>query len=129
MASRRIEQVAGDLLDQQLIVRHIGIEGANQIIAVRVGVGNLEVVLVPVGFGEARQVEPMPGLSLAVMRRSQQSIDDAFIGLRRIVADEIFDFGRLWRHADQIERHAAQPGVLFGRWRRMQPARFRARQE
>jgi hypothetical protein len=81
LPDRRFRQhVAGQLLDGELIERHIRIDGLNDPIAIgphRAG----SVFLVAVGVGISCQVQPAACPAFAVQRRSQQSIHQFFIGI------------------------------------------------
>src|SRR5947209_4604302 len=59
---------AGDLPADELVERHILVEGLDDEIAVLIGVRAIVVVLVTAALGEAGQVEPVPAPALAVMR-------------------------------------------------------------
>ncbi len=59
--ARRLEQVSGDLLGQEPVVRQVGVEGANDVIAVAKRVHDVVVELVAGGLGVADQVEPVAG--------------------------------------------------------------------
>ena len=73
--ARLRQQVAGDVFADELIVRHVVIEGADQIIAITPGVMDLVVPFVAVRLGEADDVHPVPGPAFAEMGRGQQPID------------------------------------------------------
>ena len=60
--------VAGELLDDEAVVRLVGVERADDVVAVPPGVGPGLVELVAVGVGVAGQVEPVPAPALAVVR-------------------------------------------------------------
>ncbi len=62
----------------------------------------------------------MPRPALAVMRRSQQPVDDFRVGIGRIVRQKRIDFLRGRRQADEIESRSAKQRALVGRRRRMQ---------
>ena len=66
------QQIAGDVLAHKLVVRHVVVEGADQVVAVAPGVVYLVIPLVAVRFRESHHIHPVPGQALAEMRRSQQ---------------------------------------------------------
>ena len=67
-APRLGEQVAGDVLGEEPVVGQVGVEGADDVVAVAPGVGDLVVELVAVRLGVADQIEPVPAPALAVVR-------------------------------------------------------------
>ena len=72
------QQVAGDLFDDELIVGQILIERIDDVIPVKVRLWNGSVGAVARSVGVAREVEPMPAPTLAVVLRSEEFIDDFF---------------------------------------------------
>ena len=85
--SRVRQQVTGDLFDDELVVRLVGVERVDHPVAVEPD-RPLFVLLEPVGIGVARGVEPMTPPPFAVMRRGQQSLDLFFIGVRTLVVQK-----------------------------------------
>ena len=116
--ARLLQQIAGDVFRDELVVGHVGVEGADDVIAVLVGVGDGVVELVAARLAVAHQVEPVPRPALAELRRRQQPIDHLLVGVRRLVLDEGVDLLRRRRQADQVEGHAAQQSALVGGRRR-----------
>ena len=110
------KQVAGDLLDRELVERHVGVQGADDPVAIGPDRA-VAVALVAVGVGIAGRVEPGGRPALAVVRRGQQSIDQALVGVGRSIGEECIDLGDARRQADQIERNAADQTLAVG-WRR-----------
>ena len=76
--------VAGKLLADELVVRLVVVERADDVVAVPPGVWLRPVALEAVGLGVADQVEPVPRPALAVVRRGEQAIDDLFVGVGRL---------------------------------------------
>ena len=66
----------------------------------------------------ARQIEPVPRPLLTVVRRTQQAIDYILIRFGMVVTDELFDFRRRRRQADQIEAEPANQRRSMGLGRR-----------
>ena len=67
----RRQQVGGELLDDELVVRHVLVERADDVVAVgvrRTGSRRSSVEDVPLGVGVAGHVEPVPAPALAVVR-------------------------------------------------------------
>ena len=117
LIDRRVgQQVAGELLDRELIERQVAIVRVDHPIAIlpdrpRVVVG------VAVAVGVASQVEPVPAPALAVVGRGQQAIDQSLVGVGTLVRQECVDLGDCWRQPEQIQasarrirRHAVRLG-------------------
>jgi hypothetical protein len=68
-----VEFVAGDLFADELVVRLVLIETADDVVAIAPGVGALEVVRVAARVGVADDVEPVAGRSV---RRSGERPGD-----------------------------------------------------
>ena len=67
------------------VERHVVVEGPDHEVAVAIGRLAVEVVLVAVAVGIARDVEPVAAPPLAVLRRREQAVDQAFVCVRAIV--------------------------------------------
>ena len=87
---RAREQVAGDLLDDELVVRQVAVQGADHPVAVEVDLARL-VFLVAVGVGIARGIEPDASPALAIMRRIEQPLDQLVIGIGAGIGQEGVD--------------------------------------
>ena len=87
------EHVAGDLLDGELAERQVPIEGVDDPVAVHPG-GAAAVLLVAVGVGVSREVQPGTGPALAVVRRGQQAVDDLLVGVGARVGHEGVHLGQ-----------------------------------
>ena len=81
------EHVAGELLDGELVERHVGVERVDHPIAVRPDRARA-VLLVAVGVGVAGQIEPAARPALAVVRAGEQLIDELLVSIGRSVVDE-----------------------------------------
>ncbi len=112
----RRQQIAGELLDEELVVRQIAIEGVDDVVAIPPGELHHRVGVVRGRLGVAHHVEPMPGPTLAVMRRIEQPVHDPFIRLRRVIAQKCGDLVGRRRESGQIERDSPQQRQLVGRW-------------
>lgn len=66
------------------------------------------VALEAVGLGIADHVQPVAAPTLAIVRRSQQPIDQFFVSVGRGVGHIGGDLGRRRRQPGQIVRHAAK---------------------
>ncbi len=78
------QQVAGDLLADELVVRLVGVERGDGPVAIAPGLGIGEVRLAA-RLGEPRHVEPVPAPALAEAGRGEQPIDDLGEGVGRVV--------------------------------------------
>src|SRR5690606_33133148 len=63
--ARLRDEIARDVLGEERVVGHVGVERADDVIAIAPRLGDGEVLLVAVRLREAHEVEPMaaPGLS------------------------------------------------------------------
>ncbi len=77
------QEVAGHLLAQELVVRLVGVEGVDDVVAVEVRLGDGIVGRAAVGVGVPRHVEPVPSPPLAVTGRGQESIDQPLVCVGR----------------------------------------------
>ncbi len=97
-----LEHVAGQLFLDELPIRPVLVERADQIIAIGPGIGPRLVLVVAVRLAVVHDVHPVPRPPLAVMRRGQQPIDQLFVGQRILVAHEHVDLVRFRRKSQQI---------------------------
>ena len=113
------EQIAGKLIDDEAIDRQVMVQGVDDPVAVgphRAGAVDREAVRIAV----AGQVEPVPGPAFAVVGRRQQPIDESLVSVGPAVGEEIGDFLRRRRQADEIEADPANQGRAIGLGRRRQ---------
>ena len=114
------EHVAGDLLLDEPGVGLVGVERADDVIAIGPGIRAGLVLVVAVRVAVVDDVEPVPGPAFAIARRGQQPVDEFFIGRRIGIGDEgIHFFGRR-RQARQVEREPADERAAVGDRRRRQ---------
>ena len=96
--NRRLDEVGGNLLADELVVRRVGVKGADDVIAICVGVrpnavgseGKHKIL----GVRVARDVKPVASPAFTVSRRGQQAIDNLRKGIRRIIRDECLHLGK-----------------------------------
>ena len=94
---RRVgKQVASQLLDRELVERHVAVEGANHPIAPRPDLAQA-VDVKAMGIGVTRQIEPLHRHSLAVVQRLQQLVHSLFVCVCRRVSYKRIHFGGNWR--------------------------------
>ncbi len=118
LVGRIRQEVAGQLLDGELVERLVLVEGADDVIAVEPD-GPRRVVGVAGRVGVAGQVEPHPRPVLAERVLRQQAVHHFLVGVGALVGDERVHLGRRRRQAGQVERDAANERfpVRFGRMR------------
>ena len=117
------QQVAGKLFPQELVVRLVGIERSDHVIAVLPGLRRGVVARFASGVGVPHQIEPVPPPPLAIGRLSQQPIDHPGKRVGRGVRDERIEVGRLRRQTSQVIGNPPQKRRLAG-WRNVIDARL-----
>src|SRR5579884_4319655 len=122
------QQIAGQLLDDELIERLVLVQGVDDPIAVFPD-GARRIDAVAVGVGVARQVEPMAAPPFAVVWAGQQPLDDALVGIGPFITQEIFYV--LWRRrqTDEVEVNTAQQGDALGFRRGSEALFFQPRED
>ena len=98
------QQVAREVFADQPIVRHVGIERADQVVAVAPGQRDVRVAFAAVGLAVAEQVHPVARPPFAEVGRVQIAVDQIRPRRRRPVGGEARDLGRCRRQAAQVER-------------------------
>ena len=111
------QQVAGHLLGDKTVERHVVVERPDDPVAPNPHVAQA-VVLVAVGVGVAGGLQPAKCHVLAVPWRIEQAIDRPFVGVRRRVGKEGVESLDRWRQSGEVERHPPQQGRLVGFRRR-----------
>jgi hypothetical protein len=99
----RTKLVAGNLLTHELVVRLVGIERANHIIAEPPRIRHVPVVLVAFGLGIADDVEPVLPLPLAEAGAGDQPIGKPLVGIGRFIFVKRGLILRRRRQSSQIE--------------------------
>ena len=72
---RILDEVASDLLSNELVVWQIVIEGLHDPIAVTPDIWNRKVKLMAAGLAVANHIQPMPRETFPIVRRREQAID------------------------------------------------------
>ncbi len=116
-----VHLVAGDLFGEEHVVGLVGVERLDDVVAIAPGVGAVDVVLEAGRVGVAGDVEPVPAVALAVVRRRQQRVDQPLPRVGTRVGDEGVDLGRRRRQAEQVEIGAADQRAAIGARRRREP--------
>ena len=122
----RRQLVAGNLPADELVVRHVLIEGLDQEIAVMIGVRPVVVLLVAVRLGKPGHVHPVPCPALAEVGRVEQPVDQPLVGVGRRVVDERVDLLGRRRQPGQVEVEPPDQHAAIGRRVRRQAALPRA---
>src|SRR5262249_45924115 len=110
------QQVAGQLLDGELIVWHVAIEGINYPITPAPH-ESLTVHLVTVAVGVSCRLQPRKRHTFTVARRIEQSIHNLLIGVRRRILEKRIDVNRRWWQPRQVQRDAPNQRRPVGLWR------------
>ena len=113
------EEVARELLDAELVVREVGVQGFHDPVAVGPDLARA-VFLEAVGVGITGEVEPAAGPALAIAGRSQQAVDELLVGVGRFVVYEGVGFLGRGRDSGEVEGDAAHEYVAIGFGRRLQ---------
>ena len=115
------EEVAGEVRPQEGVDGHVAVEGLDHPVAVAPGVAMGDVLVEAVGVGVADDVEPVPGLVLAVARRGEEAVDHPLPGAGGVVGEEGVDLVGGGGQAGEPDRRAAQQRRPVGDARRHQP--------
>ena len=120
---RVFQQVAGDLVDRELVERLVPVERLDD--PVPVGV-HLPVVVVvdAVGVPVAGGVEPVAGAVLAPVGRVEEPVHEPLVGALVCVVEEGGERARIGRQAGQVEGGATSQGSPVGLLGRVEFLRF-----
>ena len=102
------QDVAGDLLADELVEWLVGVERGDHPVAVAVRLADRVVGPVAGGVGVPGHVEPVPAPPLAVGGRREEPVHHRRVGAGRVVRQERGDLGRRRREPGQVERGAAE---------------------
>ena len=94
--------VTGDLFADEAVVRFVGIEAVDDVIAVAPCVGPGLIRLKTLAFGETRYIQPVAAPALAITRRGEQPIDQALPSLGGLVGYKCVHFFESWRQPGQV---------------------------
>lgn len=106
--------VAGDVFLDEEIVRLVGIEGANDVVAIAPGGGAFAVNGKAVGFGIANEIEPMAAPAFAVAGVGEEFIDLLFVGEGIGIVEEGPGFFGGGREADEAEVETTEECAAAG---------------
>lgn len=107
-----VEFVAGELFADETVVALVGVEGADQVIAIAPGVGALGVEFKAIGVGVANYIEPLLRPAFAIALAGHEAVEEAFVGFGAFVFQEGGDFVGSGREAGEIKGCAADEGAL-----------------
>jgi hypothetical protein len=126
---RRVrQQVARDLLNCELVERHIAVERLDDPVAVAPD-GAAQVFLVAVGVGVAGEIQPHQRLPLAVVGRVEQFVHQSLVGVgARVFQEGVHLFGR-GRQSRQVQIQPSHQRLFRGFGRRRQPLLLQAVQD
>jgi hypothetical protein len=124
----RRDDVSGELFGDEPAIRFVGIEGPDDVIAVRPGVESELVLVVAVGFAKVDDIQPVPGPPLAVVGRIQQPVYQLLVGVGAVVGEECGDGVRRRGQAEQVVRQPSDQRAAIGLRRRRQAAGCHRRQ-
>ena len=123
------QQIPGDVFADELVVGHVAVEGADEVIPVTPGHRQFRVALAAVRFAVANQIHPVPRPTLPEPRRGEQPIHSLLVGIGRSVATEVLDLVDGGRQSRQRECDATQQRLAAGRRGRPKPAFLHLREE
>ena len=103
----RRQLVAGDLLNDEPVIRLVRVETLDDVVAVAPGLRPFGVQFESVALGEADHIEPVLRLPLPEVRRGEQPVHQLLVGVGCGVLQKRLDLGRGGRQPGQIERHPA----------------------
>ena len=127
---RSIRQfIAGELLDEKSVIRLVGVERVNHVIAISPDARLGGVSFVTVRLGVAHKVQPMPSPAFAVARPAEQVVDQSFNCCGRFVREELILLLNGRRQAGQVERRSSQQIAAFRRMIWLPTRLFKFRQD
>ena len=100
IGSRVGKLITRQLLDRELIERHIAIECLNHPVAVNVCIGAIAIFFISIAIGVACQVQPMPSPAFAKVLGAQQPVDHFLNGgicIQCVIGSKGFHFAMRWQ--------------------------------
>ena len=119
LRSRARQQITGNLLPDELVVRQVEVERADDPVAVTPRVVPGHVAGLAVGLGVARQVQPVPAPAFAEVRGSEQFVHQNGDGGSVLAGggagpDKGLNFLGRWRQADEVVMQPADKRARIG---------------
>ena len=115
------QEIAGDLLDRELVVGEVGVEGGDDPVAIAPDRRPERVRAVAGRIGVAGQVEPDPRPALAVAGVGEEPIDGPLVGVGRRISGHRLHLAGGRGKAPEVEADPAQEDLAVGLGRRPQP--------
>ena len=111
-----VEEIAGQLLADELVVGLVLVEGGDHVVAVAPGMGIGEIALHSVRFAEAGHVEPVPPPAFSEMGRSKELVDKPGprFGDGTLVIEEGIDLLDGGREPDEVKVESSHQGAAIG---------------
>ncbi len=110
------KDIAGNLLANELVVGQVGVETADDVIAVSPRVRSKLVVFEPVALCVTDHVEPMAAPAFAVVWRGEQPVDEPSFGAGCGVGEKGGQLSRCGRQAEEIEGDPSQESAAVDGW-------------
>ena len=106
------QQIARNLLPGELVERLVLVERTDDVVTIRKHIHVLVAVIAD-RVGKPREIEPRHGHPFPQMRRIQQPIELAFVGLRTRILEKRPHFLRRRRQADEVKAQTSQQRPLI----------------
>ena len=116
----RKQDVAGQLFFQKACVRFVVVERTNHVVSVGPGIEARLVFVVAMRLTIVNRVQPVSSPTFSITWRRQQTVDQFFVGERRLVVHKIPHFFRSRRKTVQVVGQAPNQGTSIGLGRRRQ---------
>ena len=104
----RRQHVAHQVLAHEAVVRDVGVERSDQVVAISPSVRDQRIVLGAVRVAVADEVHPMSRPVLAELRRCERAVNQFCKRIRRFIGDEGFEVVRFRRQSGQHERESSR---------------------
>ena len=101
-----VQQIAGDLLQGELIERLVGVQCANDVIAIRPNRPG-RIIRVTAGIRVARLIEPQPRPVFPKGFLLQQPVHHSLVGIRLAIGDKLIHLRQRRRESREVERNPA----------------------
>ena len=112
--ARRADKVTRNLLEHELLEGHVGVERADQVVAIHPGVLRRGIPLVAVGVGVMHHVHPMPCPTLAEVRAVEQRLHQLVVSARRGARGETLHVLRLGWQSRECKTQPAGERAAIG---------------
>lgn len=113
-------EVGGDLVADESVEGEVFVEGADDVIAVGIGVGAEGVLAIDkdevLGVGVTGDIEPMAAPAFAVPGIGEESVHPTGDRGGRRVADKGVHLGWGWWHSDQVVEESSNQRARIGGW-------------